>query len=336
MQTAFITHPACLKHDMGHDHPESPARLQAIEDQLIASGIFPFLQHHEAPRATHEQLARVHSEDHISTIEATAPQQGLASIDPDTAMNPYTLEAALRAAGAVVLATDLVMTGKVENAFCNVRPPGHHATHNRAMGFCFFNNVAVGVAHAMAQYGLKRIAIADFDVHHGNGTEDIFKHDSRVMLCSTFQHPFYPYCGADSGSAHMINVPLAARTDSATFQTAITNQWLPALHAFKPEMIFISAGFDAHREDEMANFSLVDSDYAWVTEQIKAIADKYAKKRIVSTLEGGYALHALGRCATALHTLRCYVICKVFLLIRSQAYFPLFPCRNYSPNRLSL
>lgn len=299
MQTAFITHPACHKHDMGNDHPESPARLRAIEDQLIASGIFSFLQHHEAPLATHEQLARVHSENHINTIKATAPQHGLASIDPDTAMNPFTLEAALRAAGAAVLATDLVITGKVENAFCNVRPPGHHATHNRAMGFCFFNNVAVGVAHAMAQYGLKRIAIADFDVHHGNGTEDIFKDDPRVMLCSTFQHPFYPYSGADSGNDHIINVPLAARTDSSAFQSAITDYWLPALNNFKPEMIFISAGFDAHREDEMANFGLVDSDYTWVTEQIKTIAEKYAKKRIVSTLEGGYALHALGRSATA-------------------------------------
>lgn len=299
MQTAFITHPACHKHDMGNDHPESPARLRAIEDQLIASGIFSFLQHHEAPLATHEQLARVHSENHINTIKATAPQHGLANIDPDTAMNPFTLEAALRAAGAAVLATDLVITGKVENAFCNVRPPGHHATHNRAMGFCFFNNVAVGVAHAMAQYGLKRIAIADFDVHHGNGTEDIFKDDPRVMLCSTFQHPFYPYSGADSGNDHIINVPLAARTDSSAFQSAITDYWLPALNNFKPEMIFISAGFDAHREDEMANFGLVDSDYTWVTEQIKTIAEKYAKKRIVSTLEGGYALHALGRSATA-------------------------------------
>ena len=299
MQTAFITHPACHKHDMGNDHPESPARLRAIEDQLIASGIFSFLQHHEAPLATHEQLARVHSENHINTIKATSPQHGLASIDPDTAMNPFTLEAALRAAGAAVLATDLVITGKVENAFCNVRPPGHHATHNRAMGFCFFNNVAVGVAHVMAQYGLKRIAIADFDVHHGNGTEDIFKDDPRVMLCSTFQHPFYPYSGADSGNDHIINVPLAARTDSSAFQSAITEYWLPALNKFKPEIIFISAGFDAHREDEMANFGLADSDYTWVTEQIKTIAEKYAKKRIVSTLEGGYALHALGRSATA-------------------------------------
>lgn len=299
VQTAFITHSACLKHDMGNDHPESPARLAAIEDQLIASGIFPFLQHHDAPRATHEQLARVHTQDYIHSIEAAAPQQGLVYLDPDTAMNPYTVEAALRAAGAAVLATDLVIGGQAENAFCNVRPPGHHATRNQSMGFCIFNNVAVGVAHAMAQYGLKRVAIVDFDVHHGNGTEDIFRDDPRVMLCSTFQHPFYPYSGADSSNDHIINVPLAARTDSQGFRDAVNSAWLPKLDAFKPEMIFISAGFDAHREDDMANLGLVEADYTWVTQQIKALATQYAQQRIVSTLEGGYALHALGRSATA-------------------------------------
>lgn len=299
MQTAYITHPACLEHNMGYDHPESPERLRAIEDQLIASGIFPLLQPHEAPRVTHEQLARVHTESYLRAIEAAAPQRGLISLDADTFMNPFTLEAAYRAAGALVLATDLVMTGKVENAFCNIRPPGHHATRDQAMGFCFFNNVAVGVAHAMAQHDLTRIAIVDFDVHHGNGTENIFKNDPRIMLCSTFQHPFYPYCGADSSSDHIINVPLAARTDGQVFRSAITEHWLPALEAFRPEMIFISAGFDAHQEDDMAHLNLIESDYTWVTEQIKAIAVKYAQKRIVSALEGGYALHALGRSVTA-------------------------------------
>lgn len=299
MQTAYITHPACLKHNMGYDHPESPERLRAIEDQLIASGIFPLLQQHEAPRATHEQLARVHTESYLRAIEAAAPQQGLISLDADTFMNPFTLEAAYRAAGALVLATDLVITGQVENAFCNIRPPGHHAMRDQAMGFCFFNNVAAGVAHAMAQHDLTRIAIADFDVHHGNGTEDIFRNDPRVMLCSTFQHPFYPYCGAGSSNDHIINVPLAAHTDGKTFRSAITQHWLPALEAFQPEMIFISAGFDAHHEDDMAHLNLIESDYTWVTEQIKAIAVKYAQKRIVSALEGGYALHALGRSVTA-------------------------------------
>ncbi|SDH11603.1 histone deacetylase family protein [Nitrosomonas sp. Nm132] len=299
MQTAYITHPTCLKHNMGYDHPESPERLRAIENQLIASGIFPLLQQHEAPRVTHEQLVRVHSESYLHAIEAVAPQHGMISLDADTLMNPFTLEAAYRAAGALVLATDLVMTEKVENAFCNIRPPGHHATHSQAMGFCFFNNVAVGAAHAMTQYALKRVAIADFDVHHGNGTEDIFKHDPRVMLCSTFQHPFYPYCGADSSSNHIINVPLTAHTDGREFRSAISQHWLPALESFQPEMIFISAGFDAHREDDMARLNLTESDYTWVTGQIKAIAGKYAQKRIVSALEGGYALHALGRSATA-------------------------------------
>jgi acetoin utilization deacetylase AcuC-like enzyme len=299
MPTAFITHPACRKHDMGHGHPESPARLKAIEDQLIAAGIYVSLQHHEAPRATHAQLARVHAAEYIRAIEAAAPQQGMAMLDPDTAMNPHTLEAALRAAGAAVLATDLVMTGTVENAFCSVRPPGHHATHNRAMGFCIFNNVAVGVAHVMAQYDLQRVAIADFDVHHGNGTEDIFRSDPRVMLCSIFQHPFYPHCGAGSGSDHIINVPLAAGTASEGFRAAVTDRWLPALEAFKPEMVYFSAGFDAHREDQLAGLGLVEADYTWVTQQIKRVAEKHAHKRIISTLEGGYALAALGRSAEA-------------------------------------
>jgi len=299
VQTAFITHPACLQHEMGVYHPESPARLQAIEDQLIASGIFPFLQQYEAPLVQREQLIRVHTPEYISAIENAAPQQGIVHLDPDTAMNPHTLEAALRAAGAAILATDLVMSGKAQNAFCSVRPPGHHATRNAAMGFCFFNNVAVGVAHAIEQHGLTRIAIVDFDVHHGNGTEDIFKNDSRVMLCSTFQHPLYPYCGADSGNDHIINVPLSAQTDSAGFRAAVIENWLPNLEAFKPEMIFISAGFDAHQEDELASLNLVDADYRWVTEKIYAVAQKHAQNRIVSTLEGGYALHALGRSVSA-------------------------------------
>jgi acetoin utilization deacetylase AcuC-like enzyme len=284
---------------MGNDHPESPARLAAIEDQLIASGIFSFLQQHDAPRVTHEQLARVHAEHYIRSVEAAAPKQGLIHLDPDTAMNIYTLEAALRAAGAAVLATDLVMTGQVENAFCNIRPPGHHATHNASMGFCIFNNIAVAAAHALAQYDLERVAIVDFDVHHGNGTEDIFKDDNRVMLCSTFQHPFYPYSGADSSNEHIINVPLPARSDGQAFRDAVTTHWLPKLDMFKPQMIFISAGFDAHREDGMANIGLVEADYTWVTQQIKTVAAKHAQKRIVAALEGGYALHALGRSATA-------------------------------------
>ena len=299
MQTAYITHPACLKHVMESFHPESPARLHAIQDQLIASGLYDLLQQHEAPRATREQLARVHSVDYLDSVEARAPTQGLIHLDPDTAMNPFTLEAALRASGAVVLATDLVLKRQVANAFCAIRPPGHHATRNQSMGFCIFNNVAVGVAHAMAAHGLQRVAIADFDVHHGNGTEDIFTAEPRVMLCSTFQHPYYPYCGADSGNAHMINVPLPAGTTGAGFREAVQTQWLPALEAFQPEMLFISAGFDAHREDALAGLDLVEDDYTWVTEVLKDFSAKHAQGRIVSVLEGGYALDSLGRSAAA-------------------------------------
>ena len=297
MHTAYITHPACLRHDMGDGHPECPERMQAIEDQLIASGLLQFLDRHEAPRATKEELARVHGRDYIETIFKHAPKSGLAYLDADTAMNPHSLEAALRAAGAAVMAVDLVMSGKAENAFCNIRPPGHHAGRDSAAGFCIFNNVAV--AHALERHGLQRVAIADFDVHHGNGTEDIFHDDARVMLCSTFRHPYYPYCGANSGNDHIINVPLPAGTSGAVFRAAVTERWLPALERFQPQMLFISAGFDAHREDDMGGFGLREADYAWVTEQIKELAARHASGRIVSVLEGGYALHALGRSATA-------------------------------------
>jgi len=299
MHTAYITHPACLKHDMGADHPECPARIHAIEDQLIMTGLLQFLDRHEAPRATREELARVHGRDYIETIFSQAPSSGLVYLDADTAMNPYSLEAALRAAGAAVMAVDLVMSGKAENAFCNIRPPGHHAGRDSAAGFCIFNNVAVAVAHALEQHGLQRVAIADFDVHHGNGTEDIFHDDARVMLCSTFRHPYYPYCGADSGNDHIINVPLPAGTSGEEFRAAVTDRWLPALERFQPQMLFFSAGFDAHREDDMGGFGLREADYVWVTEQIKELAARHANRRIVSVLEGGYALHALGRSATA-------------------------------------
>ncbi|HUW77102.1 MAG TPA: histone deacetylase family protein [Gallionella sp.] len=297
MQTAYISHPLCLKHDMGAHHPESPARIHAIEDQLIASGLLHYLQHHDAPEATREQLLRVHDEAYIDSIESIVPLQGIVHLDGDTALNPFSYQAALRAAGAVVLGVDLVMNGQVENAFCNVRPPGHHAERARAMGFCIFNNVAVGAAHALAQHGLQRVAIADFDVHHGNGTEAIFHDDPRVMLCSTFQHPFYPYCGTDSGNEHIINVPLPAGTGGDGFRAAVTQRWLPELERFRPELLLISAGFDAHRDDDMAMLNLTETDYEWVTGVLKGIAGKYAQGRIVSALEGGYDLHALGRSA---------------------------------------
>src|SRR6185295_5736467 len=198
-----------------------------------------------------------------------------------------------------VLATDLVMEGKVANAFCSVRPPGHHAEHHRAMGFCFFNNVAVGAAHAMSQYGLERVAVIDFDVHHGNGTEDIFREDQRVLMVSTFQHPFYPYSGIEGRSERMVNIPVPAYTDGTGFRRAVESHWLPALQRFQPQAIYVSAGFDAQREDDMASLGLVESDYVWVTQRISEVAAQYASGRIISVLEGGYNLEALGRSVTA-------------------------------------
>ena len=280
---------------MGGYHPENSARLAAVEDQLIADGLYAALKHHEAPRASREQLARVHRPYYIDKIEAASPLQGVAYLDADTAMNPFSLEAALRAAGAPVLGVDLVMNGEAENVFCNIRPPGHHATRDKAMGFCLFNNVAVGAAHALAVYGLERVAIADFDVHHGNGTEDIFADDQRVLLCSTFQHPFYPHSGAASGSDRVISAPLPAGTNGVGFRAAVWERWLPALEAFQPQLLLISAGFDAHADDDMSGLALVEADYAWVTRKLKGVARKWGEGRIVSVLEGGYDLGALGR-----------------------------------------
>jgi acetoin utilization deacetylase AcuC-like enzyme len=297
MTTAFITHADCLKHDMGAHHPERPARLTAIEDQLIASGVGQYLTRYEAPLATDEQLARVHPADYVRAIRDAAPHAGTVHLDPDTAMNPWTLQAALRAAGAAVLAVDLVLEKKVTSAFCAVRPPGHHACRARPMGFCIFNNVAIAARHAVHQHGLERVAIIDFDVHHGNGTEDIFEGDDNVLMASTFQHPFYPYSGTDDPARNMVNVPLAAGSGSREFREAVREAWIPALDEYQPELVIFSAGFDAHAEDEMAMLRFSDADYAWVTEQLKAVADKHAGGRMVSMLEGGYALSALGRSA---------------------------------------
>ncbi len=299
MSTAYITHASCLKHAMGTDHPECPERVSIINDQLIASGLYDYLAHYDAPPASQAELARVHAQPYIAHIFSVAPTSGLQDIDGDTLMNPFTLDAALHAAGAVVKAVDLVMVGEVRNAFCNVRPPGHHAGYAKSSGFCLFNNVAVGAAHALAQYPLQRVAIVDFDVHHGDGTEDIFKNNPQVMLCSTFQHPFYPYTGADSNSAHIINVPLAAGCSGSEFRTAITEHWLPALQAFKPEFLFISAGFDAHYEDDMGGLALKDADFLWLTQTLYSFAEEFCQGRIVSTLEGGYAVQALKRCVIA-------------------------------------
>ncbi|OYX27267.1 MAG: deacetylase [Hydrogenophilales bacterium 32-62-9] len=299
MQTAYITHPSFLLHNMGGWHPESPARLGAIDDQLHAARLFDYLLHREALPVTRSQLLRVHDAAYIDAIEAASPSAGHRALDPDTRMNPHTLDAARHAAGGAVLAVDMVMRGEAANAFVGCRPPGHHATRTRAMGFCFFNNVAVAAAHALDQHGLERVAIVDFDVHHGNGTEDIFRDDPRVMLCSTFQHPFYPYSGADTANPHIVNVPLPAHTTGQPYRVAFSAQILPRLQAFSPQMVFFSAGFDGHREDDMAQFGLVEADYVWITEQVMDIAARQAEGRIVSVLEGGYDLSSLGRSVAA-------------------------------------
>jgi acetoin utilization deacetylase AcuC-like enzyme len=297
MATAFITHPDCLKHDMGRGHPEQPARLSAIEDQLIASRIGEHLQRYQAPLATDEQLARVHPIEYVNAVREAAPQSGTVHLDPDTAMNPHSLNAALRAAGAAAMGVDLVYQKKHSSVFCSVRPPGHHACKARPMGFCIFNNVAVAARHAVHEHGAKRVAIIDFDVHHGNGTEDIFENDPNVLMASTFQHPFYPYSGTEDPAPNMVNVPLPAGAGSRQFRKAVAEQWMPALEDYRPEIVLFSAGFDAHAEDPLAMLELGDADYAWVTEQVKSIADRHAGGRIVSMLEGGYALGALGRSA---------------------------------------
>ena len=295
MPTAFITHRDCLKHEMGAGHPEQPARLTAIEDQLIASGVGQYLERFEAPLATDEQLARAHPIEYVRAIRQVAPDEGTVHLDPDTAMNRWSLDAALRAAGAAVRATDLVLGKEAESAFCSVRPPGHHACRARPMGFCIFNNVAVAARHAIHAHGLQRVAIIDFDVHHGNGTEDIFARDPQVLMASIFQHPFYPYSGTEDPAPNMVNVPLAAGSGSKQFREAVNGRWLPALEAFRPELVLFSAGFDAHHEDDMAMLRFTDADYAWVTEKLQHVATRHAGARSPS----GTPAAAWSRCSRA-------------------------------------
>ena len=294
-RTAFITHRDCLLHDMGALHPECPARLCAISDHLIAQGLDHYLVHHEAPLATPEQLLRVHSSSYLEHVKRSSPIQGIIHLDPDTAMNPHTWKAALRSAGAGILAVDLVMAGEVQNAFCAIRPPGHHAERSNAMGFCFFNNIAVAAAHALKAHGLTRVAIIDLDVHHGNGTEDCFRGEPQVLMVGTFQHPFYPYSGIDNSASNIFNVPLPGGTDGKEYRQVVNECWLPRLREFQPEMIFISAGFDAHYEDDLGGMKLREADFAWVTEQLVQVAEECAQGRIVSMLEGGYVLSSLAR-----------------------------------------
>ncbi|MDN3543718.1 MAG: histone deacetylase family protein [Roseateles asaccharophilus] len=299
MSTAFISHADCRRHEMGAGHPECPQRLDAIEDWLIGTGLDVALQRFDASNASPQALERAHSSAYIAHIrdllEGLAASGETRAIDPDTIANPYTWSAALKAAGAAVQATDLVLDGQVENAFCAVRPPGHHATRDQAMGFCFFNNVAVAARHALDDRGLKRVAVVDFDVHHGNGTEDILAGDDRVLMVSIFQHPLYPFSGAVPKGENMVNVPVPPYTKGGEVRELIEAMWMPALERFRPEMIFISAGFDAHREDDLGQLGLTEADYEWITLRLQDVARRHAKGRIVSCLEGGYHLDALAR-----------------------------------------
>jgi acetoin utilization deacetylase AcuC-like enzyme len=300
MTTLLLTHDACLAHDPGSHHPESPARLKAV---LAALGdpAFATLARREAPRATLEQIALIHPGDFAKRLLSVVPQQGYAAIDADTVLSPGSGEAALRAAGACIAAVDAVMKGEAQNAFCAVRPPGHHAEPHRAMGFCLFNNVAIAAVHARRTRKIERVAVIDFDVHHGNGTQAAFERDGTMLYASTHQMPLYPGTGAASerGVGNIVNAPLRPMSGSEEFRKAFSTIILPALDAFRPEFVIISAGFDAHRDDPLAQLMLVEGDYAWATERLVEVAKKHARGRIVSSLEGGYDLDALAASAAA-------------------------------------
>ena len=303
MNTGLLSHGICAAHEMGSWHPECPARLAAIQDRLIVSGLAPHLEYIEAPQAPIEALERAHDPMHIDMLRRNIPEEGYYTLDPDTLLCPHSWEAALHAAGAVLEATDRVMRGDLTNAFCAVRPPGHHARAASAMGFCLLNNVAIGVHHALEVHGLERVAVIDFDVHHGNGTEEILGAIEgsleRVMMASFFQHPFYPYCGTDNPMENMVNVPLPAGSNGEKVRAVVDEVWMPRLLRFRPQIIFISAGFDAHREDDIGQLALVESDYAYITDRMMQVAQRHCEGRIVSSLEGGYNLSALARSVTA-------------------------------------
>ncbi len=301
MSTAIYSHPDCQRHEMGDWHPESPARLQAIQDQLILAHIDGLLDQREAPVAQMSDIERNHSKTVIDLVRENAPKRvgDYYSIDGDTLLNSYSWKAALRAAGAAVAATDAVLDGQIENAFCAIRPPGHHARPSEPMGFCLFNNIAIAAKHALHVRGLERVAIVDFDVHHGNGTAESFADDPRVLMVSFYQHPFYPFSEVEPFTANSVNVPVPARSKGDVVRQLVLEHWLPALQEHRPQMIFISAGFDAHCEDDMGNMGLVEADYAWITQQIMLVAKQFAQGRIVSCLEGGYNLSALARSVVA-------------------------------------
>ncbi|MGE0332403.1 MAG: histone deacetylase family protein [Ramlibacter sp.] len=306
--TGYFTHRDCWKHEMGPGHPECPERLDAIEDRLLVTGVGDALDRREAPEASLTDIELAHGRMHVAALRGLSDQLAdeiaaggptHAQIDPDTSLNVHTWAASLRAAGAALAATDAVMAGELENAFCAVRPPGHHACRDKAMGFCFLNNVAIAARYALERHGLKRVAVVDFDVHHGNGTEDILSNDPRVLMVGIFQHPFYPYTGTDEPAPNMLNLPVPAYTRGMDIREMIEASWMPRLDAFKPEMIFISAGFDAHREDDLGQLGMTEADYSWITSRIKDVARRHAGGRIVSCLEGGYNLSALARSVEA-------------------------------------
>ncbi len=298
MSTAYLSHPLFLQHEMGKHHPESPARLQAIERQLVTDGLYDRLRHYVAPAAERSAILGVHSNDYLQSLELASPTEGYRPLDPDTSLNPHSLQAALHAAGAGIRALELVMSGEVNNAFCAVRPPGHHAEPQRAMGFCLFNNIAITAHHALEVVGLERVAIIDFDVHHGNGTEAMLRGDPRVLFCSSFQHPFYPGTRLEEASDNTILVPLHAGDGSQAFQRAYSETIIPAVESFAPQLLLVSAGFDAHIEDAMSGLALHDEDYRWISVQLTSLAARCCEGRLISFLEGGYALDALGRCVS--------------------------------------
>jgi acetoin utilization deacetylase AcuC-like enzyme len=296
MRTAYLTDPACARHEMMAGHPESPARLAAIHDRLLICGVLDaVMKIDQVVPAARADLLAAHTPQHLDQIAANLPDTGYAEFDPDTLANRYTGQAMLHAAGAAVMATEMVLAGQVDNAFCAIRPPGHHATRSAVMGFCFINNVAVAARVALGRGGLDRVAIIDFDVHRGNGTEDIFSDDERVLMVGLYQHPLYPYSDQPPCCANTVCTPLPAGADGAALRTAVEQTWLPALEQFRPQMLFISAGFDAHQEDPLGGMALRTEDYRWVTERLLEVASRHANGRVVSVLEGGYDLSALAR-----------------------------------------
>jgi acetoin utilization deacetylase AcuC-like enzyme len=301
MTTALITHPDCLGHLNPPGHPERVERLRAVLAALEAEA-FANLVRVEAPLAADAEILRAHPAEHLAALAAAAPGAGMVALDADTSLSPGTLAAARRAAGALVAGVDMVMAGEVRNAFCAVRPPGHHAETATAMGFCYFGNVVIGARHALEAHGLERVAIVDFDVHHGNGTQDLVWEDRRVCFASTHQMPLYPGTGVpeETGAfGQIVNVPLPPGAGGGVFRAGMLGKVLPAVEAHRPEMILISAGFDAHARDPLANLQLAEEDFAWATERICELANRVCGGRIVSTLEGGYDLSALAASVAA-------------------------------------